>query len=132
MTRRHAVRLVAAVAGGAVLVTVASAGVGRATSQTPRVGGKVVVGLHFEPTNLNPYLETSAPSSRAEVVDRVLDGAYSLSGRGDLVPNLIVGDPKVATRPFSLTYTIKRMRAGATADRSRPATSGSPGGRSGS
>ena len=108
MTRRHAVRLVAAVAGGAVLVTVASAGVGRARSQTPRVGGKVVVGLHFEPTNLNPYLETSAPSSRAEVVDRVLDGAYSLTGRGDLVPNLIVGDPKVATRPFSLTYTIKK------------------------
>jgi len=103
--RRYTVRITAAVIGGAVLVTVASAGMAGSTRQRPRVGGAVIVGLPVEPPTLNPYYPSGAPNP---VVDAILEGAYSPNGTGDLVPDLIVGDPKIETRPFSLTYTIKK------------------------
>ena len=105
MRRRYTVRITAAVIGGAVLVTVASAGMAGSTRQRPRVGGAVIVGLPVEPPTLNPYYPSGAPNP---VVDAILEGAYSPNGTGDLVPDLIVGDPKIETRPFSLTYTIKK------------------------
>src|SRR6266540_4149088 len=71
----------------------------------PRRGGKVIVALNLESPSLNPYLGTG----NAPVSNQILASAYHVVGKeGRSVPDLIVGDPKITTTPFSLTYTIKK------------------------
>jgi peptide/nickel transport system substrate-binding protein len=68
-----------------------------------------VVALHIDPPSLNWYLDLGAPHSTSLISDQVLASAYHDVGRaGELVPDLIVGDPKITPMPFSLTYTIKK------------------------
>ncbi len=74
----------------------------------PRRGGTVVTALNLEPPSLNRYLGLGAPLSTSTVVNQILASAYRLGPTGEWVPDLIVGDPKITTAPFSLTYTIRK------------------------
>jgi peptide/nickel transport system substrate-binding protein len=101
----------ALVAGAAIasLVATPAAEPAQTAKPQPRPGGTVVVALHFDPPSLNVYLELGAPHSTSTISDQVLASAYHDVGRAsESVPDLIVGDPKITPRPFSLTYTIKK------------------------
>src|SRR5206468_10739349 len=70
----------------------------------------VVTALNLEPPSLNLYLGLGAPYSTGIVSDQILASAYHDVGKeGRSVPDLIVGDPKITTTPFTLTYTIKKQ-----------------------
>jgi peptide/nickel transport system substrate-binding protein len=103
-------RLLAAVLAGATFATLVATSTAEPTAKPkPRRGGTVVVALHIDPPSLNWYLDLGAPRSTSVISDQVLASAYHDVGRsGESAPDLIVGDPKITSRPFSLTYTIKQ------------------------
>jgi peptide/nickel transport system substrate-binding protein len=97
------------VAGATFAVLFATPAAEPAGKPKPLRGGTVVVALHIDPPSLNLYLDLGAPRSTSVITDQVLASAYHDVGRaGELVPDLIVGDPKITPMPFSLTYTIKK------------------------
>ncbi len=101
-----------AVAGATFATLIATPAAEPAAKPKPRRGGTVVVALHLDPPSLNYYLDLGAFRSTSEITDQVLASAYHDVGRsGESVPDLIVGDPKIRPKPFSLTYTIKREGA---------------------
>jgi peptide/nickel transport system substrate-binding protein len=98
-----------AVAGATFAALFATPAAEPAAKPKPRRGGTVVVALHLDPPSLNYYLDLGAPRSTSVITDQVLASAYHDVGRaGESVPDLIVGDPKIMPKPFSLTYTIKK------------------------
>ncbi len=97
-----------AVAGATFATLIATSAAEPAAKPKPRRGGTVVVALHLDPPSLNYYLDLGAFRSTSEITDQVLASAYHDVGPGgESVPDLIVGDPKITPKPFSLTYTIK-------------------------
>jgi len=98
-----------AVAGAVFATLIATPAAEPTAKPKPRRGGTVVVALHLDPPSLNYYLELGAFRSTSEITDQILASAYHDVGRrGESVPDLIVGDPKITPKPFSLTYTIKK------------------------
>jgi peptide/nickel transport system substrate-binding protein len=107
-TERTCGRLLAAVLAGATFATIVATSTADPAAK-PRRGGTVVAALHIDPPSLNWYLDLGAARSVSEITDQVLASAYHDVGRrGESVPDLIVGDPKITPKPFSLTYTIKQ------------------------
>jgi peptide/nickel transport system substrate-binding protein len=88
------------------ILATADAATSRAKAK-PRRGGTVITALNLEPPSLNVNL-VGAAFETAIVSGQVLASAYDVGRGGRLVPDLIVGDPKITTTPFTLTYTIKQ------------------------
>src|SRR6266540_150740 len=89
------------------ILATADAATSRAKAK-PRRGGTVITALSLEPPSLNLYLGLGDAFETAIVSGQVLASAYDVGRRGRFVPDLIVGDPKITTTPFTLSYTIKQ------------------------
>jgi peptide/nickel transport system substrate-binding protein len=75
----------------------------------PRLGGVVSTAIPLEPPSLNWYLGLGGSESTGVVSDQVLASAYHDEGpAGTTVPSLAVGEPRMTTGSFSVTYTIRQ------------------------
>jgi peptide/nickel transport system substrate-binding protein len=99
----------AALAAAIVVSLLAVSGAGGAGAQTPKRGGTVVIaGPAFEPSCLNPLVESCGIPGPLDLgLSEVLAGAFTVTPNGTFRTNLISRAEIVSRQPFTLVYHIR-------------------------
>ena len=82
----------------------------------------MVFGAEQEPPCLNGFLEGCNNTWTSWSVGTPFPGLDEIVPNFDLTPYMGDGEVKFTKSPFTVTYTLKKTRTGATASRSQPTT----------
>ena len=95
---------------GCALAAAIVAGVlgGTTAASTGATGGTVVFGAEQEPPCLNGVLAGCNNTWTSWTVGISFPGLYKILPNGDLVPDMIEAEAKTTSRPFTVTYKLKK------------------------